>query len=209
MSGTDKRRREWLLGRLVAKDAVRLLLRDRSSMELGAADLEIVVDENGRPQLGGAVGKQLDVNVALSICHSAGSAVAAAVAGEGSLGVGIDIEWMGQYRQDLVRGALDDREHILLAGLHGSDRDEWLLRLWCAKEAMAKALGTGMGGTPTNLLVQDVDARTGRVMLGITRELAGLARVPEGLMFLAHTGREGDLVFATSLIESESRGACA
>ena len=54
LSGTQRRRVNWLLGRAAAKDAVRLFLADRYGVELCPADVEIFQDRHGRPLAGGA-----------------------------------------------------------------------------------------------------------------------------------------------------------
>jgi phosphopantetheinyl transferase len=35
-------------------------------------------------------------------------------------------------------------------------REEWALRLWCAKEAAAKSLGTGLNGQPQRFAVTEL-----------------------------------------------------
>ena len=49
MRGVEKRRREWLLGRCVAKEAVRALLERNLDLHLSPAEIEIVPDPYGRP----------------------------------------------------------------------------------------------------------------------------------------------------------------
>jgi len=45
-----------------------------------------------------------------------------------------------------------------LALLPPGDRDEWLTRFWCAKEAVGKARGTGLAGNPKGLRIEAVEA---------------------------------------------------
>ena len=46
-------------------------------------------------------------------------------------------------------GYASEKEKALLAGMASQAPDEaWDLRLWCAKEAAAKACGTGLQGRP-------------------------------------------------------------
>ena len=49
MPGVEKRRHEWLLGRSVAKEAVRLLLEREMDLHLSPKEIEIVADPYGRP----------------------------------------------------------------------------------------------------------------------------------------------------------------
>lgn len=199
LTGPEKRRKEWLLGRLAAKDAVRLFLKERYRLELSPADIEIVTDEHGRPMIGGELLEKLGCRLSLSIAHSGG--VAAAVAGEcgNHRGVGIDVEHIGRSRAGLERVALTAEEQVLLSTIPASRREEWLLRLWCAKEAVAKALGRGMG-SPLNLIVQELKVETGRVDVELAGELARQFPDSAGMLFTSCTGCEGDLVFASSLV---------
>jgi phosphopantetheine--protein transferase-like protein len=168
-------------------------------LELSPADIEIVTDEYGRPIIGGELLGKLGCCLSLSIAHSGG--VAAAIAGEcgNHRGVGIDIERIGRSRKGLDRVALTAEEQVLLSTIPALEREEWLLRLWCAKEAVAKALGRGMGGSPLNLVVQNFEVATGRVAVELAGELARQFHDSAGKLFTSYTGCEGDLVFATSL----------
>jgi phosphopantetheinyl transferase (holo-ACP synthase) len=49
MRAVEKRRHEWLLGRCVAKEAVRLLLERDLDLHLSPEEIEIVPDPYGRP----------------------------------------------------------------------------------------------------------------------------------------------------------------
>ena len=44
-----------------------------------------------------------------------------------------------------------------LALLPPGNRDEWLTRLWCAKEAVGKSRGTGLAGSPKALALENVE----------------------------------------------------
>jgi phosphopantetheine--protein transferase-like protein len=184
---------------LAAKDAVRLFLKERYQLELSPADVEIVTDEHGRPMIGGGLLEKLSCHLSLSITHSGG--VAAAVAGEcgNHRGVGIDVEHIGRSRAGIERVALTAEEQVLLSTIPASRREEWLLRFWCAKEAVAKALGRGMG-SPLNLIVRELKVETGRVDVELAGEMARQFPDSAGMLFTSCTGCEGDLVFASSLV---------
>jgi malonyl CoA-acyl carrier protein transacylase/phosphopantetheinyl transferase len=200
LAGPERRRKEWLLGRMAAKDAVRLFLKDRCHLDLCPSDIEIVTDKHGRPSVAEDLMERLGCRISISIAHAGG--VVAAVAGEcgDHRGVGIDVEPMGRSHEGLEGAALAVEEQALLAPLPAASQEEWLLRLWCAKEAVGKALGRGMVAGPCNLVMQDLEVESGRVTVALMGELA--KQLPElaGMSFAAHTGREGDLVFASSLV---------
>jgi acyl transferase domain-containing protein/phosphopantetheinyl transferase (holo-ACP synthase) len=176
MQAVSKRRHEWLLGRCAAKDAVRLLLREQKGVELCAADVEIIPDAYGRPHVEGPWKRQLGVEVSVSITHSSGVAAAVATLGNG-LRVGFDLEHSGRERGRFEDLAFAEEEKRLLESLSEDLRDAWALRLWCAKEAVAKALGKGFSHGFTSVRIDDVAVDTGRANLKLDGEL--LSEFPE------------------------------
>lgn len=93
--------------------------------------------EYGKPYL---AGDSPDVRFNLSHCRTR---VCCAV----SVGAdcGIDVEPLNrQCSAALERATLTIRERRLLLGRHGALRAEQFLRVWTAKEAVIKALGTGL-----------------------------------------------------------------
>jgi 4'-phosphopantetheinyl transferase EntD len=58
--------------------------------------------------------------------------------------VGIDLESLTHRREDFEAIAFSPDERRLLAALPPDLRQEWALRMWCAKEAVGKALGRGL-----------------------------------------------------------------
>jgi phosphopantetheinyl transferase len=138
---------------------------------------------------------------AISIAHSDGHAVALAGYCADGQRLGIDLERIRPRADSFLTIAFSDAELTLLQSVAGSERDEWVTRLWCAKEAVAKALGKGLVDGPRSLAVRSLDAPTGRVAVVLG---AGLARrVPEfaGAGLVAHTVREDDWVAAISLCD--------
>jgi len=196
----ESRRLEWLLGRVVAKDAVRQHLKQRYGLILCPADIEILPDDDGRPVCQGVWTDQLPDVPILSLSHTSG--VAMAVAGDCSagVGVGVDIEHVGRMNEDVERLAFTPEEQELLSSVRHASDDGWPLRFWCAKEAVAKALGQGMIGGPQALVVKELDAGTGTVKVSLAGEMA--RRCPQSNNTLtAHTARENDLIVATALCE--------
>lgn len=197
----EPRRLEWLLGRVVAKDAVRQYLAQCYGMLLCPADIEILPDSDGRPVAQGAWTDRVSRVPGLSLSHAGGVAVAVVGDVDGGAGVGIDIERVGRMNENMEALAFTPQERELLATVHGGENDNWPLRLWCAKEAVAKALGQGMVGGPQALVVQALDAPGGMVRVGLAGELAHRLREAEGATFTAFTAREADLIVATSVCQ--------
>lgn len=145
-SGGLRRQRSFLLGRIAIKDAVRLYLWEQDHGPLFPAQIAVDNDASGRPVVSGPFAQDLRVSVA----HKPG--VAVAIVGEGQ-DVGIDVEKIEHRGEDFERISFTDAERALLPLHH---RDEWLTRFWVAKEAVAKARGTGLGGNPRRFEVVDV-----------------------------------------------------
>jgi phosphopantetheinyl transferase len=79
--------------------------------------------------------------------------------------------------------------------------DEWTLRCWCAKEAVAKALGSGLKRGPQGLTVDAIDPARQRIYVRLGHEMASdhedLADAPVAV----YSHRQDDLVVATTLCE--------
>lgn len=167
----------WLLGRIAAKDAARHWLWEQGHGPMFPTELCVGNEEGGRPWVT-APGEPLS----LSLAHTAGLGVAL-VRPAGSSMVGIDVEAVASVREAagaLSRIALSPSEQRLLAG-RGAEA-AWMTRFWTAKEAVAKAHGTGFAGRPADFVVVDasaeglvVQAPTGREHRVHTRLVAGTA----------------------------------
>lgn len=131
-------RRGWLLGRIAIKDAVRLHRWKRGEGAIFPVEVEVRNEPSGRPVVDGGL--------RVSVAHK--DELAVAIVSERD--VGIDIERI-EPRTDAFAGvAYTARELALGTG------DEHLARLWAAKEAVAKARGTGITD-PKRFEVRAVD----------------------------------------------------
>ncbi|MET8975651.1 beta-ketoacyl synthase N-terminal-like domain-containing protein [Streptomyces sp. NPDC004539] len=146
-------RRQWLLGRIAAKDAVRRWLWEHGEGPVFPAELRVENDGLGRPYVVGVHGRQLPaLDVSLAHCAEAGAAIARPH--RPGPGPGIDIEEITARTPETESAALGPDELRLLERLEGS-RALWFTRFWAAKEAVAKAEGTGLGGRPREFTVLD------------------------------------------------------
>ncbi|MCU1368999.1 MAG: Beta-ketoacyl synthase [Ilumatobacteraceae bacterium] len=147
--------RTWLLGRIAAKDAVRdLLWRTGSTGPIFPVEVTVANDAEGAPLVTAPDGS----DVRVSIAHTAGLGVAIAARG---VDVGIDIERIEGRPDSFELAALSKKERTRFEALPDIDRQSVreveLTRWWAAKEAAAKAAGTGMQGRPKDWKVVEVD----------------------------------------------------
>ncbi|MEV6671007.1 beta-ketoacyl synthase N-terminal-like domain-containing protein [Streptomyces sp. NPDC051162] len=173
-------RPQWLLGRIAAKDAVRDHLWQHGAGPVYPAEIRVRNDDSGRPHPEGVHGRRLPP-LDLSLAHRAEAAVAL-VRPAGAAPTGIDIEEITERPEATRDAALAPEELRLFDRLGGGPRT--LTRFWAAKEAAAKAEGTGLGGRPRDFRVvaADGDRLTVRTPSGRTHPVS-LAEVgnPAGL----------------------------
>lgn len=137
-----KRRREWLAGRIAAKELVRR--RHRISGDDALRRIEIVAQREGPNK--GKPSYQIDQIPGpfdLSISHSGDRAVAA-LASTPQECIGIDIEKIEARGKSFEALALSPVERMLVARLDGQERFAAATQRWVLKEALSKALGEGL-----------------------------------------------------------------
>jgi acyl transferase domain-containing protein/phosphopantetheinyl transferase len=142
--------RQWLLGRVAVKDAVRELLWRRGAGPLFPAQIRVGNDTAGRPWARGPDGETYRV----SLAHT--GPVAVAMVGIDDE-VGIDVEPVVDRPVDSVAAAAFtevEKDLVRRAGPAGAA--ELVTRLWTAKEAAAKAAGSGLRGNPRRFAVTDL-----------------------------------------------------
>ncbi|WP_141698416.1 4'-phosphopantetheinyl transferase superfamily protein, partial [Streptomyces lushanensis] len=185
------RRRRWLLGRIAAKDAVRGVLWQEGAGEIYPAEIAVDNDGTGRPLVRGVHGREVG-ELTVSIAHCRETGVAIARRGP----CGIDVEEIAERPRSTVETACGPAELALLDSLvAGSARGAafWFTRFWTAKEAVAKARGTGLGGRPAEFRVVAAEHDRLRVVtedrsyeVGV-REVADPRGLPERRYVVAWT----------------------
>ena len=159
-----------LLGAIAAKEAARLHIAAAGGIALDLADLAVAHDRRGAPSLQQIAGPGVDRLPGISISHSQGEA-AAMLAPPGTR-VGLDI----------ARGQPPSRESAWLEQAFEAD-DLALIRengcgdrlfdYWMAKEAAAKAVGTGLLGAPRRWRIVDAGRQVAEVAIaGVTINVA-------------------------------------
>jgi 4'-phosphopantetheinyl transferase len=136
----EKRRKEWLAGRLAAKA---LLAAEHGKPQAG---FEIVPDRLGRPSCGADL---------ISITHSGGWAAAALKPGSAFLG--IDLEMIEERHPAWYRDYFHPEE------LPVADPSQ-ATRVWTIKEALLKALGLGLMADPLDIKTGERIRLTGKAL---------------------------------------------
>jgi len=191
LKATLRREIQWLLGRAAAKDALRRHFHEHADRRFAPADLVIQNDAAGRPVVSGAWQANLPSRPEISISHTDGMVVAVAAGMEDGARIGVDTEKIRTPSQDLLDGAFSEAELALLpSGTRESEsqRSEWVFRFWCAKEAVGKALGSGVPLDPKQFVLTRADAQSGIVAV----------RPPAGGEVGAATFRRDEHVFAVA-----------
>ncbi len=138
MRAQPGRRIEWLLGRIAMKDAVRAWALHHHGVDLQPADVEILTTTEGAPYVHCPPLESIGGVPVVSLTHSK-SMIVAGAARPGAV-LGIDIEASDRDTAAIDR-ALTDRESEMVES--GVTRT---IEVLVAKEAAAKAVGTGLGG---------------------------------------------------------------
>jgi phosphopantetheinyl transferase/acyl carrier protein len=198
MRAVEKRRHEWLLGRCVAKAAVRSLLERDLDLYLSPTEIEIVPDPYGRPLVSTTLQEPLQPSI--SIAHSHGTAVALAVL-DPNAHVGIDLESLTHRRQDFETIAFSPDERSLLATLSPDVRGEWALRMWCAKEAMGKAIGRGLSAGLLNFHITRADSASGFIEVELRH--GALEQCPQlrGKSLAVYTALASNFIFSAIIYQ--------
>jgi phosphopantetheinyl transferase len=145
-----RRKRQWLNGRIAAKDAVRQYLWIKHGRRiLFPKELAISNSPQGQPCVRPHITQSYEEPLHISISHK--GLLAAAIAGPHP--VGIDVETIEPRSESFLALAFSPEE---LALLPDNEREEWLARAWAAKEAAGKVAGTGLSGNPRAFRIEDI-----------------------------------------------------
>jgi phosphopantetheinyl transferase len=147
------KKKEWMISRVAAKDATRMLLLRARKEAYFPIEFEIRSDEVGKPFLDGS----MTDGIHISLAHKNLEAVA--IASEKGP-VGIDIEEIQPRSSGFTEIVFTPAELALLAG---RDQDEWMTRCWVAKEAFGKMLGKGLMGNPRAYQIEEIKENALRI----------------------------------------------
>ncbi|NNN21433.1 MAG: 4'-phosphopantetheinyl transferase superfamily protein [Acidimicrobiales bacterium] len=140
-----KAQRQWLLGRVVAKEAVRTVVSKQIGRDIYPAEIEISHLETGAPYVKSAIPEAESLSI--SIAHKDELDVAIV---DDKIPVGIDIEEFVAHGERFGSAILNESE---LKFVDSADPNVSLTQLWSVKEAAAKCEGTGFEGKPKSFEV--------------------------------------------------------
>ena len=186
-------REQWLLDRVVAKDAIRGFLNGNGSLH--PARLELRLDESGSGIFlasNGASGP----NAVLSISHGPGFAAAVVADGAKYGSLGIDTASLDHAAQKLDQVLISDAERHTASQCGAAQSTEWILRISCARKAIAKGLGLSLNQAFSGLTMCGLDATTGTIYFDPDRNILPESQELESRRFVVHTVREGELILA-------------
>ncbi len=149
-----KRATEWLAGRVAAKRSVQRLAVSQGKEVPKASLIVISNNDKGKPIVDFTGEHPLRVGD-LSISHSNGL-VLAAIADEGTIkGLGVDIEKIETRSASWIKDYFDEAE----VAIAGSGENKWidLAKIWSLKEAVLKALGTGLRFDLKDIVISNID----------------------------------------------------
>jgi phosphopantetheinyl transferase (holo-ACP synthase) len=203
LPGPERRKTLRLWGRVAAKEAARRTWAARGEPPTYPTDLAIEPDDRGRPRLISLIEPDAETP-AVSIAHAEGVAVALAVA-DPRTRVGIDVERIAGRDEGFEAVAFSEAERAILDRTPESSRAEWLARLWCAKEAAAKATGMGLADGPRGVEIIEADT-TGEVRVRLGPALAaGCPELWAGPIRVT-TIRRADYVWGWTLVGGHHDG---
>lgn len=147
------KRKERIISRVAAKDAVRALLKKEKQEAYYPIEFELKKDDVGKPFPEGTMVNGIHV----SLAHKDKEAVAIA---RSKGPVGIDIEVISEKNDGFAELVFHPEELSLITS---PDRTEWLIRCWVAKEAYGKYLGKGLQGNPKKYMIESINGDTLRI----------------------------------------------
>ena len=192
IGGSESQRSLRLWGKIAAKEAARRLWLDLGGEAVYPADLVIEHDALGRPWLRSQADSNRERMPKLSISHVGGVALAIATLNP-EFSPGVDVALIESRGAEFEAIAFSEAERHLLDRYPGDERDEWLARFWCAKEAAGKAVGIGLDGDPKRIEIESADEDFGILTVRV-RELRSIR---------VSTGRRGEYAWAWTVLREQ------
>ena len=147
-------------------------------------------DAQGQPLVSRIAGHEAPPRISISHCGKAAAATA------GDQPTGVDVAPASSSPLELWDQFTTAAEREIFAELLRGEPDEfWATRLWCAKEAVGKVLGTGLGGRP-----RDFEAAAAQADGTIQ-----ICHRPTGEVFTVSTSRDEAVLLAITARDPQTR----
>jgi 4'-phosphopantetheinyl transferase len=139
---TEKRRRDWLLGRWTVKRLLQTVIWETNHTTVPLDLITVINASSGVP----TIESQLPLvhgQFSISISHSQGQALVTAVA-KPNWPIGCDIEKITPRSENFIDDYFTEAEALLVRQVKGEQRDVLVTAVWSAKESVLKALHLGL-----------------------------------------------------------------
>jgi phosphopantetheinyl transferase len=175
----EKRKIEWLCGRLSAK----LLLSKFLGSPYDFLNFDILPGADGHPAVILRLNRAMRIpfNKSLSISHREGG-TAAALAAESGTSVGIDVELMESRSACMLEDYFSDREADMLEALPSDVSNYGIALGWSMKESVLKAALVGLSVPVKSVVIRRMDHATGSAEVRI-KEAGASSRYMVKYMF--------------------------
>ncbi len=139
---SEKRRRDWLLGRWTAKRLLQTVIWETSHTTVPLDLITVANNADGVPQVASQL-PLVDGQYSISLSHSHGQALVTAVA-KPNWPIGCDIEKIAPRGEAFIDDYFTETEALLVRQVTGAQRDLLVTAVWSAKESVLKALHLGL-----------------------------------------------------------------
>jgi len=126
---------------VIARGVLRRLLGDY--LRVAPTAIEIVVDDTGKPRL---APQHAAAGLHFNVSHS-GDLVMIAVTADCEVGIDVECVRDVSHLEQIARRFFHPSETSAVLGAEAARRNEAFFRCWTAKEAVLKAIGTGITGS--------------------------------------------------------------
>jgi len=140
---TDKRRRDWTLGRRASKRLLAELILDHTGRALAHEQIVILPHADGWPMVTTPAPGRNSPAITLSISHSHGRAFCAAIEGRDQ-SLGVDIELVEPRSAAFIGEYFTSLEQRYLTVAPDEQTDALVNAVWSGKEAALKAIRRGL-----------------------------------------------------------------
>ncbi len=139
---TEKRRRDWLLGRWTAKRLLQTVIWETSHTTVPLDLITVANNADGVPLVASQL-PLVDGQYSISLSHAHGKALVAAVA-KPNWPIGCDIEKIAPRGEAFIDDYFTETEALLVRQVAGAQRNLLVTAVWSAKESVLKALHLGL-----------------------------------------------------------------